>query len=561
MTRLFKKLSIKSKINGNSIVLMVILVLNVGYAIYSMNQVGTELHTIIAEDIPLTEHVTLSTEAQLEQVIHMERALRYGLNMKQDQQAASNYKKEVEKFNKLDKQFTKEIQLSKTIATEVITISPDQSHIEKHNEINQLLISIETAQKNFVIHVNEVFSSLDSGKVNNALTKIATVEKESDELSKKLTGLLVDIKHFILEAGHHAESVELMALKVLIISVIVSVIICGFSSMAISNFVSKRLADATQGMGFIAKGDLTHTGEGETQDDLQQSIQTMRNSLLDMIKQINSTTTQLSTNTEEMSTLSVNACKSTQQQELEIHQITTAMNEINATLQEVAENINSTSVAANNANEETKRGREVVEHTVTGIQQLAEQIDNAAEVIAQVEQDSENINTVLEVIKSIAEQTNLLALNAAIEAARAGEQGRGFAVVADEVRSLAGRTQESTKEINQIIEKLQIGSRDAVAVIKQGHNQVEAVVEEAKLAGTSLMTIEESVSNIDQMCSQFATATEEQLSVMNEVNCNITRVNDSAILNAESAEKTSTFATNLVDITGSLNNLVQRFKV
>ncbi|MDE1463419.1 methyl-accepting chemotaxis protein [Spartinivicinus poritis] len=556
MIGFIKKLSIKAKINGNSFVLLAVLVINAAFAIYSMNKIGSELHTIVAEDLPLNEHLTLATESQLEQTIHLERGIRYG---QQNKQSEANG--ELTQFNKYGSQFKKEMKASHQIIDTAIAQAHDQDHVKKFNETKQQLLKIEKEYVEYEKHSHEVFSKLTAGKASEITSLTEKLEHESDQLAKELTALLGDVEHFILEAGQRAEAHEQVALKVLLGLTVLSIIICGFTSMTVSNFVSKRLKNATQGLEFIAQGDLTQTGDTDSQDELQQSIQKMRNNLLDIISQINNTSVTLSTNTEKLSSFSREASSNTQQQQLEIDQITTAMNEISATLQEVAENINSTSVAANSANIETKKGREVVENTVQGIQQLADQVDNAASVITQVEQDSENINTVLEVIKAIAEQTNLLALNAAIEAARAGEQGRGFAVVADEVRSLAGRTQESTKEINQIIEKLQIGSRDAVTVIKQGHQQVETVVEQAKVAGQSLQTIEESVSNIDQMCSQFATATEEQLAVMNEINVNITRVNDSAVSNSGTAKQITSFASELVNITSNLKSIVNKFKV
>jgi methyl-accepting chemotaxis protein len=170
---------------------------------------------------------------------------------------------------------------------------------------------------------------------------------------------------------------------------------------------------------------------------------------------------------------------------------------------------------------------------------LAEQIENTANVIHQLEEDSENIGKVLDVIKGIAEQTNLLALNAAIEAARAGEQGRGFAVVADEVRTLAGRTQESTAEINQVIEKLQLGSQKAVDVMNKSREDAQSVVEQATQAGTSLSVISTAVERINDMSSQIASAAEQQNSTAEEINRNITNISELGQETTSGAQETT----------------------
>ncbi|PLX59828.1 methyl-accepting chemotaxis protein [Sedimenticola selenatireducens] len=292
-----------------------------------------------------------------------------------------------------------------------------------------------------------------------------------------------------------------------------------------------------------------------------QGLQFTQLRLLEMISQIGATTAQLSTVAEEVSVVTTQTSANIQQQQSETDQIATAMNQMSATVREVAESVGNTANAAKGANTEAGKGRKVVEEAVQGVQQLAGQIEQASEVMAGVERDSENINTVLDVIKGIAEQTNLLALNEAIEAARAGEQGRGFAVVADEVRTLAGRTQESTAEIHQIIEKLQSGSRAAVQAMNQSREQARSVVDQSSLARSSLTTIVDSVSKIDEMSSQIATAAEEQSTVTEDMNRNIVRINDMATQNALCANQTSQAGQALARMAAELQGLVGQFRV
>ncbi|VAW82404.1 Methyl-accepting chemotaxis sensor/transducer protein, partial [hydrothermal vent metagenome] len=242
-----------------------------------------------------------------------------------------------------------------------------------------------------------------------------------------------------------------------------------FVSIFISRMISVPLKEVVARARAIASGDLNgaalKTKGNDELADLSIAINDMSNSLSDIVQQISGSAQHIGSSSEELSAITEQTSQSIYEQQSQTEQVAAAMNEMSATVHEVSRNITETARAAEEANTETSTSRKMVDDAIQAIHQLAGQIESAADVIHQLEQDSENISTVMDVIRGVAEQTNLLALNAAIEAARAGEQGRGFAVVADEVRTLAGRTQQSTEEINQMIEKLQAGSRKAVEVM------------------------------------------------------------------------------------------------
>jgi len=241
--------------------------------------------------------------------------------------------------------------------------------------------------------------------------------------------------------------------------------------------------------------------------------------------------------------------------------VATAMNEMAMTAQEVAQNAANTATGAEDANQQALQGHEIVTNTVDGITDLASGIQTASNSIDKVSSDSQEIGRVLDVIKGIAEQTNLLALNAAIEAARAGEQGRGFAVVADEVRSLASRTETSTQEIQQMIERLQQGSEHAVTLMQASNQQADKSVEQASLAGDALQQITQSVASINDMAAQIATAAEEQTSVNEEINRNITNISTISDSTSVEADNTHHSSKDLETLATNLNLLVSQFKV
>ncbi|MFC1602484.1 methyl-accepting chemotaxis protein [Pseudomonadota bacterium] len=314
----------------------------------------------------------------------------------------------------------------------------------------------------------------------------------------------------------------------------------------------------------IAEGDLTSdikVTRGDEIGELMQGLLAMHDKLVTMMSKITGTSVELASAMEEMSVIATETKSNIQHQQSETDQVATAMNEVTATVQEVASNISNTANAAEQAHGETSSGEQVVGHAIDSMQQLSGQIDSAATAIQQVEQDSDSISTILDVIKSIAEQTNLLALNAAIEAARAGDQGRGFAVVADEVRTLASRTQQSTEEINQMIEKLQLGSKQAVQVMGQSREQAQTAVEQVTSAGSSLAAISTAVGHINDMSIQIANAAKEQSAVSEEMNRNIININDKASHNVSAAEEITVANQRLATMAAELQGLVTQFKI
>ncbi len=249
------------------------------------------------------------------------------------------------------------------------------------------------------------------------------------------------------------------------------------------------------------------------------------------------------------------------QQQRETEQIAAAVNEMSATVHEVASNTSLAAEAANQADQDTAKGKQVVGRTVQAINDVASEMERIAEVIARVNDDSQRIGSVLDVIVGIAEQTNLLALNAAIEAARAGEQGRGFAVVADEVRTLAQRTQSSTEEIRAMIEGLQGSAHEAVGVIEEGRQSTVVSVEQASNAGQALDAILQAVDTINAMNTQIATASEEQSAVADEINHNISRINEVTVQTTAESAVLSQESETLVQLSEDLLGVVGRFNL
>ena len=293
--------------------------------------------------------------------------------------------------------------------------------------------------------------------------------------------------------------------------------------------IAKPWIQAAKDAEEIINNDIAQKVYTQRQDELgklQLAIHMQKSKLETVIWRINDASSHLK-NSVEASMVTVSQTeKNMNEQNREIEHLATAMNEMTTTVHEIAMNTNNTADATQHADDQVIQGKNVVDETVQHINGLASEVENAVVEINTLAQNSKQIGTIVEVITDIAEQTNLLALNAAIEAARAGEQGRGFAVVADEVRTLASRTQSSTQEIQAMITKLQGSADSAVAVMENGQETAKRAVEKAGVAGNSLDSITNAVNTITQMTTQIATAAEEQSAVSEEINRNVIHINE-----------------------------------
>jgi methyl-accepting chemotaxis protein len=331
-------------------------------------------------------------------------------------------------------------------------------------------------------------------------------------------------------------------------------------------YVSIRttLRSLGQVMNQVAAGDMTVSFKAQSQDELGELGQVFNETVVkihELIERVGQTVVEVERQADRVQQVSGESNLAVAGQRSQIEQVATAMNEMSATAQEVARSAAAAVDSAQSVNQETVSGRALVESQVGSIQRLAGEIDQSVAVINQLASDSASISQVLDVIKGIAEQTNLLALNAAIEAARAGEQGRGFAVVADEVRNLAKRTQQSTEEIEAMISKLQGGVGAAVKAMNVSHQMADTTVSESGKVQVALENILGAVGMIVDQNQQIATAAEEQTAVAHDIDQNIVEISQAGERTAEGASQTEQASRELSGLVSRLKQLISAFRV
>jgi methyl-accepting chemotaxis protein len=402
-------------------------------------------------------------------------------------------------------------------------------------------------------------------KVDEMRALINTRIKEgTDQMGEQLNKLVAYNQQGAKAAGMIAQENYNTAVNGIIVVSVVASLLTVLLAWLLTRSIVTPLNRAVQAAETIAGGNLSKAIEIDGKDEparLLGALSVMQTNLRETIEQIAGSATQLGAAAEELSTVTEEASRGLQQQNNEIEQAATAVNEMTAAVEEVARNAVSTSEASSQSTQAAREGRDRVVETVDAIQTMTHDVQNTSLMIEGLAAQGRDIGKVLDVIRAIAEQTNLLALNAAIEAARAGEAGRGFAVVADEVRALAHRTAQSTQEIEKMVAGIQNGTGEAVSSMQQSNQRTQSTLEMARAAGVALEQITQSIHLINERNLVIASASEEQAQVSREVDRNLVNIRDLATQSAAGANQTSAATHELSRLAVDLNAMVARFVI
>lgn len=427
----------------------------------------------------------------------------------------------------------------------------------------RIYADLTAAKAQYFASVETVKSLVNAGDIDGAKEHIDTEQIHiADAMTKHLVALGEINTSGAEDAARDSRAVYLGSRRMVVGTIFLALVITGVLAYVITRSITRPIQQAVGAAELVANGDLSKRIESEGQDEparLLAGLAMMQDSLRNTINHIANSSIQLASATEELHSVAEDSSRTLQRQNSEIQQAATAVTEMSAAVDEVARNAVSTSEATNQSAQLAEEGRSQVRQTVSSIENMTQEVSKTSQLMEGLAAQSQDIGKVLDVIRAIAEQTNLLALNAAIEAARAGEAGRGFAVVADEVRALAHRTQVSTKEIEQMIAAIQGGTHSAVESMRASAGHARDTLTIAQQAGVALDEIHARSGTISERNLLIASASEEQAAVAREVDRNIINISDLSTQSAAGANQTSASAQELARLATELNSLVTRF--
>ncbi|MET0613570.1 MAG: methyl-accepting chemotaxis protein [Pseudomonas caspiana] len=404
-----------------------------------------------------------------------------------------------------------------------------------------------------------------AGKVDEMARLLNAESASNSDKMNVVLARLADLNTKQLTVTNKAAADEYSSAFNLVVGLlIIATVLTMLFAWLLTNSITRPIASALEAAETIAEGNLTRPIKVDGTDEagrLLAAMQKMQEKLRDTLTRISGSATQLASAAEELNAVTDESARGLSKQNNEIEQAATAVNEMTSAVEEVARNAVSTSEASKNATASAGDGRDLVQETVNAIERMSGDVQSTADLIGNLAEESRDIGKVLDVIRGLADQTNLLALNAAIEAARAGEAGRGFAVVADEVRALAHRTQQSTSEIERMIGSIQGGTEQAVSSMRNSTERAESTLNIAKGAGLALDTINTAVVEINERNLVIASAAEEQAQVAREVDRNLVNIRDLSAQSSDGAAQTSAASGELTRLAVDLNSMVSRFSL
>jgi len=491
---------------------------------------------------------SISSLNDLTQLTLRLRVLSYRLLLNRE---ADTQQKTVQLFEQRNQQ----INLAQARYEKMISSAEEQAAYDDYTRLLGQYRQLETRMKGFSAsgQVDELRALLNSDMLSN-----------SEQVNTALDKLVKINNAQTREINQQADDEYRSAFNWVVGMLIVATLLTFLSAWLLTRSIVKPIDQALIAAEAIAEGNLTQPIHAEGRDEaarLLLAMQKMQGKLRDTLQRISGSATQLASAAEELNSVTDEGARGLTQQNNEIEQAATAVNEMTSAVEEVARNAVSTSEASRDATTSASDGRDLVMETVSAIERMSGDVQSTAELIGNLAAESRDIGKVLDVIRGLADQTNLLALNAAIEAARAGEAGRGFAVVADEVRALAHRTQQSTSEIERMIGSIQGGTEQAVDSMRNSTERAESTLNIAKGAGMALETINGAIVQINERNLVIASAAEEQAQVAREVDRNLVNIRDLSVQTAAGSAQTTVASGELARLAVDLNAMVARFKV
>lgn len=448
---------------------------------------------------------------------------------------------------------------------EVRNTLDDYERLVLSNEEKREMSKLRGALLEYMQIWGEIRQQIDRGertqgiaRINTVLASLGTVIADTSKVLGEMNG------EHVAATGRAADDAYTSARWIVMVAIVLALAATIVLALVLTASIAKPLHVAVSASRAIAQGDLTQTIRVEGRDEVAQllaALKEMQSNLRQTIGEISGSSEILSSSAQEMASVILDSTHSLERQSAEVEQAATAVNEMTAAVEDVARNAVTTSEASATSSDSAQQGKRLVNSVIESIQSLTSEVLGASVRAEELAVQTRDIAKVLDVIRAVSDQTNLLALNAAIEAARAGEAGRGFAVVADEVRALAHRTGESTREIEAMVERIQSGTAETVGALKASAATAQDTLELAHGAGDSLTAIASSVVNINERNLIIASASEEQAVVAREVDRNLVSIRELSVQTAAGASQTSAATQELMRLAVNLNGLVARFNL